>query len=120
MVLGAITEADGQGSDVARVSKHIVAAGFGAPTDRLWSGHVSLIQSNLEFGFWVLFVSQILHGCDADLTTRLSNSCLKPPRLKPAPRDLVQSWPPDSLRRPSAFKLHSHLASLRLRMPITD
>ena len=54
--LGALIEADGQGSHVARVSKIIVPNGHGPPTGRPWSGHV---DRRLHLFLWFRFFCKL-------------------------------------------------------------
>ena len=79
----ALTEPDGQVSDVAGTSINVASGHFLAPTGRPWSGHVASFD---RFSYHSSLVSHFFANrdpSDADLTTRMSKSCPKSPALQP-------------------------------------
>ena len=101
--LGALVEADREGSHVARVSKIIVPNGHGPLTGRPWSDHVDR-SSDFLFSFRFL----------CEFCTLQMPICHD---LAPV---MASGKPLDRSRRPSSLKLHAQLASLDLRMPRTE
>ena len=101
--LGALIEADGQGRHVARISKNIMPNGHGPPTGRPWSGHV---DRNLHLFLWLRFLCEfcILHI----------------PICHDLAPVVASGKPLDRSCRPSSLNLHAQLASLELRMPMTE
>ena len=101
--LGALVEADREGSHIARVSKIIVPNGHGPPTGRPWSGHV---DRNSHFCFRLRFLCEFC--------------TLQMPICHDLAPVMASGKPLDRSRRPSSLKLHAQLASLELRMPMTE
>ena len=88
---------------VARVSKNIAPERFEPPTGRPWSGHVDR-SSHFLFSFRFL----------CEFCTLQWPICHD---LAPV---MASGKPLDRSRRPSSLKLHAQLASLDLRMPMTE
>ena len=79
----ALTEPDGQVSDVAGTSKNVASGHFFPPTGRPWSGHVASFDRFSPRSFLVSHFFANRDPSDADMTTRMSKSCPKSTALQP-------------------------------------
>ena len=79
----ALTEPDGQVSDVAGTLKNVASGHFFPPTGRPWSGHVASFDRFSPRSFLVSHFFANRDPSDADLTTRMSKSCPKSTALQP-------------------------------------
>ena len=98
-----ITEADSPGGEVAPVLENIVPNGHGPPTGRPWSGHV---DRNSYFYFRLRFLCEF---CTFQM-----------PICHDLAPVMASEKPLDRSCRPSSLNLHAQLASLELRMPMTE
>ena len=79
----ALTEPDGQVSDVAGTSINVAPGHFLAPTGRPWSGHVASFDRFSPRSFLVSHFFANRDPSDADMTTRMSKFCPKSTALQP-------------------------------------